>query len=65
MKNNASKKILIVDDLIATGGTSEATCRLVSKLRGNIVGFTVLVELEFLEGRKRLNQYNVHSLVQY
>ena len=59
------QNVLIVDDLLATGGTAEATCRLVSKLRGNIVGFTVLVELEFLEGRKRLNQYNVHSLVQY
>ena len=59
------QNVLIVDDLLATGGTAEATCRLVSKLNGNIVGFTVLVELEFLEGRKRLNQYNVHSLVQY
>ena len=59
------QNVLIVDDLLATGGTAEATCRLVSKLKGNIVGFTVLIELEFLEGRKRLNQYNVHSLVQY
>jgi len=57
--------VLIVDDLLATGGTAEATCKLVSKLKGNIVGFTVLVELEFLEGRKRLKQYNVHSLVKY
>ena len=59
------QRVLIVDDLLATGGTAEATCKLVSKLRGNILGFTVLVELEFLEGRKRLNQYNVHSLVKY
>ena len=59
------QNVLIVDDLLATGGTAEATCRLVSKLKGNIIGFTVIVELEFLEGRKRLNQYNVHSLVQY
>ena len=59
------QNVLIVDDLLATGGTAEATCRLVSKLKGNIVGFTVLVELEFLEGRKRLKQYNVHSLVKY
>ena len=59
------QNVLIVDDLLATGGTAEATCRLVSKLKGNIIGFTVLVELEFLEGRKKLNQYNVHSLVQY
>ena len=59
------QRILIVDDLLATGGTAEATCKLVSKIGGNIIGFTVLVELEFLEGRKRLNQYNVHSLVKY
>ena len=59
------QRVLIVDDLLATGGTAEATCELVSKIGGNIVGFTVLVELEFLEGRKRLNQYNVHSLVKY
>ncbi len=59
------QRVLIVDDLLATGGTAEATCKLVSKIGGNIVGFTVLVELEFLEGRKRLNQYNVHSLVKY
>ena len=59
------QNVLIVDDLLATGGTAEATCRLISKLKGNIVGFTVLVELEFLEGRKRLKQYNVHSLVKY
>tara|TARA_B100000809_G_C15060148_1_gene502076 strand:- start:193 stop:708 length:516 start_codon:yes stop_codon:yes gene_type:complete len=57
--------VLIVDDLLATGGTAEATCKLVSKIGGKIIGFTVLVELEFLEGRKRLNQYNVHSLVKY
>ena len=59
------QKILIVDDLLATGGTAEATCKLISKLKGNIVGFTVLIELEFLLGREKLNQYNVHSLVKY
>ena len=59
------QNVLIVDDLIATGGTAEATCKLVSKLDGNIKGLSVLIELEFLNGRKRLNQYNVHSLVQY
>ena len=57
--------VLVVDDLLATGGTAEATCKLVSKLDGNIKGLSVLIELEDLNGRKRLNQYNVHSLVQY
>tara|TARA_B100000959_G_C14705600_1_gene510649 strand:+ start:168 stop:701 length:534 start_codon:yes stop_codon:yes gene_type:complete len=59
------QNILIVDDLLATGGTAEATCKLVSKLKGNIVGFTVLIELEFLKGREKLKSYNVHSLVKY
>ena len=59
------QKILIVDDLLATGGTAEATCKLVNKLKGNILGFTVLIELEFLKGREKLKQYNVHSLVKY
>ncbi|MFL2944508.1 MAG: adenine phosphoribosyltransferase [Candidatus Poseidoniales archaeon] len=59
------QNILIVDDLLATGGTAEATCKLVSKLKGNIIGFTVLIELEFLKGREKLKSYNVHSLVKY
>ena len=59
------QSVLIVDDLLATGGTAEATCKLVSKLGGDIKGLSVLIELEDLNGRKRLNQYNVHSLVQY
>ena len=62
---NEGQNVLIVDDLLATGGTAEATCNLISKLKGNISGFVVLIELEFLEGRKKLNQYNVHSIVKY
>ena len=62
---NDGQNVLIVDDLLATGGTAEATCNLISKLKGNISGFVVLIELEFLEGRKKLNQYNVHSIVKY
>ena len=59
------QNVLIVDDLLATGGTAEATCKLVSKLGGNIKGLSLLIDLEGLNGRKRLNQYNVHSLLQY
>ena len=59
------QNVLIVDDLLATGGTAEATCKLVSKLGGNIKGLSVLIELKDLNGRKKLNQYNVHSLVKY
>jgi len=59
------QNVLIVDDLLATGGTAEATCKLISKLEGNILGFTVLIELKFLDGRRKLKPYNVHSLVKY
>ena len=59
------QNVLIVDDLLATGGTAEATCKLIAKLGGNIKGLSLLIELKGLNGRKRLNQYNVHSLVQY
>ena len=59
------QNVLIVDDLLATGGTAEATCKLVSELGGNIKGVSLLIELEVLNGREKLNQYNVHSLVQY
>ena len=62
---SSHENYVIVDDLLATGGTAEATCKLISKLEGNIVGFTVLIELEFLKGRDKLKQYNVHSLVKY
>ena len=59
------QNILIVDDLLATGGTAEAACKLVCKIKGTIKGLAVLVELEFLNGREKLNQYNVHSIVKY
>jgi len=59
------QNILIVDDLLATGGTAEAACKLVSKIKGTIKGLAVLVELEFLNGREKLNPYNVHSIVKY
>lgn len=59
------QNVLIVDDLLATGGTAEAACKLVEKVGGNIKGLTVLIELKFLNAREKLNPYNVHSLVQY
>ena len=62
---NVGQNVLIVDDLLATGGTAEATCKLVKETGGKIIGLTVLIELKFLKAREKLNQYNVHSLVQY
>ena len=58
-------RVIIVDDLLATGGTAEAVVRLVEKLGGSVLGLAFLVELSFLKGRDRLKNYQVHSLVQY
>lgn len=55
--------VLIVDDLLATGGTAAATCRLIERLGGNIVGVAFLIELEALNGRKKLAGQNVFSLL--
>lgn len=59
------QRILIVDDLIATGGTAAAVARLVEKMGGDLVGLAFLVELEFLNGRKDLEGWEVFSLVKY
>lgn len=57
--------VLIVDDLLATGGTAEATVNLVRQLGGRIVGLDFLVELKSLSGRGRLVGYDVHSTITY
>ena len=58
-------RVLIVDDLIATGGTAKAAADLVEKLGGKVESFAFVIELSFLNGRKRLEGYEVFSLVQY
>ena len=58
-------RVLIVDDLLATGGTAKATTRLVEDLGGTVAGVAFVVELTFLGGRDRLNGYKVFSLLQY
>lgn len=58
-------KILIHDDLLATGGTAEATCRLVEKLGGEVVQISFIIELSFLNGREKLRNYKINSLVTY
>ncbi len=59
--------VLVVDDLVATGGTALATARMVEKLGGKVAGFGFIVELTFLDGRKKLEAagYEVASLIQY
>jgi len=58
-------RVLLVDDLLATGGTSAAAAALVQKLGGNIVEAVFLIELKFLDGRKKLDGFPVRSLVVY
>ena len=60
-----AEKILIVDDLLATGGTAAAACRLSERLKAKVVGAGFLVELTFLEGRARLPNLDVVSLIQF
>jgi adenine phosphoribosyltransferase len=59
------QRVLIVDDLLATGGTAVASARLVEKLGGVVVGFTFLIELSFLNGREPLSHYEVQALIRY
>ncbi len=59
------ERVLIVDDLLATGGTSIAAGTLVEKLGGVVVGFGFIVELAFLNARRKLSDYEVYSLVKY
>jgi adenine phosphoribosyltransferase len=60
-----SDKALIVDDLLATGGTVKGTIELVERLGGEIVGLAFLVELDFLRGRERLEGHRVTSVIRY
>ena len=59
------ERVLIVDDLLATGGTAEATVSLVRQLGGEIVGLDFLIELKALNGREKLAGYDVHSTILY
>ena len=58
-------RVLVHDDLLATGGTAKAKCELVEQLGGEVVGVAFLVELAFLNGRERLAGDDVHSLIRY
>ncbi|MBZ9577511.1 adenine phosphoribosyltransferase [Patescibacteria group bacterium] len=61
----AGERVLLIDDLLATGGTMKATIDLVKKLKGKIIGIDFLIELSFLNGRKKLKGYRIRSLVKY
>lgn len=59
------QKVLIIDDVLATGGTASAVARLVELLDGRVVGLGFVIELGFLHGREKLSSYDVFSLIQY
>lgn len=62
---SAGTRVIVVDDVLATGGTARAKCQLVESLGGLVVGVLFVIELDFLHGREKLAGYDVHSLVQF
>ena len=61
----SGERILLHDDVLATGGTAKAACELITALGGEIVQCNFLIELDFLNGREKLSNYNVTSLINY
>jgi len=59
------QQVLIIDDLLATGGTAAAVAELVESLGGKVAGIGFLIELEFLKGRDKVSQYDLHSILKY
>lgn len=59
-------RVVLIDDLLATGGTAAASCKLIDKLQGELVSILFMIELEFLKGRERLpHLINTHSMIQF
>jgi adenine phosphoribosyltransferase len=61
----AGENVLVTDDLLATGGTLSASCKLVEKLGANVFSIAVLIDLEFLHGRDKLKNYDIFSVIKY
>ena len=61
----AGDKVVIIDDLLATGGTLKATCNIAEKLGAEVVGISCLIELEALNGRSLLDGYDVYTIIKY
>ena len=60
-----NERVLICDDLLATGGTAKAAAKLVEKLEANVVGFAFIIELTALKGIEKIKEYRTESLVEY
>ncbi|MEJ2761315.1 MAG: adenine phosphoribosyltransferase [Gammaproteobacteria bacterium] len=61
----AGERVLLIDDLLATGGTAKASCDLINQLGAEIAGCAFVIELDALKGRDKLDGYSVHSLIHY
>jgi adenine phosphoribosyltransferase len=61
----ADSRVLVIDDVLATGGTAQASCRLVENLRARVAGLSFLIELAFLRGREKLGGYDISALITY
>jgi adenine phosphoribosyltransferase len=59
------ERVLVVDDVLATGGTAKAAASLVQRIGGDVIGISCLIELGFLNGRAKLDGYHLHTLLQY
>lgn len=62
---NRGDRVLVIDDVLATGGTSKSVAKLIERLGGVVEGFGFLIELSFLKGRSKIKKYPVFSLIQY
>jgi adenine phosphoribosyltransferase len=62
---DSNDKVLLIDDLLATGGTAKASCELIEKLGATVEACAFVVELDFLDGREKLKDYEVHSLLHF
>lgn len=61
----SGQKVLLVDDVLATGGTMKATADIIEKVGGEIIGIAFLIELDYLKGREKLKNYPIYSLIHY